>query len=63
MTTKRRFTADVTHEPPWFVAQCREVDMASQGETEQAALDGLREALTLLLEDGDSVPTVDVGAA
>jgi len=44
---KETFTAVVWQEGPWFVAQCREVDIASQGETEQEALDNLREALEL----------------
>lgn len=31
---KRRFTASVWQEGEWFVAQCLEVDVASQVETE-----------------------------
>ena len=44
---KETFTAVVWQEGERFVAQCREVDIASQGETEQEALDNLREALEL----------------
>ena len=33
------------------MAQCLEVDVASQGETENEALDNLREALELHFED------------
>jgi predicted RNase H-like HicB family nuclease len=44
---KETFTAVVWQEGDWFVAQCREVDIASQGKTEQEALDNLREALEL----------------
>lgn len=33
-----------------FVAQCLEVDVVSQGETEQSALDNLAEAVTLYIE-------------
>ena len=44
---KRRFSAVVTREGDWFVAQCLEVDVASQGETEPEALSNLREALEL----------------
>ncbi len=44
---KRRFTANVWQEGEWFVAQCLEVDVASQGATEQDALENLREALEL----------------
>lgn len=44
---KRQFSAVVTQEGEWFVAQCLEVDVASQGETEPEALANLREALEL----------------
>ena len=44
---KRTFTASITHEGDWFVAQCLEVDVASQGETEEDALANLGEALAL----------------
>lgn len=43
----QEFTATVWQEGEWFVAQCREVDVASQGLTEDEALDNLREALEL----------------
>ena len=44
---KRPFNASITREGEWFVAQCLEVDVASQGNTEEEALDNLREALEL----------------
>ncbi|MEW6126915.1 MAG: type II toxin-antitoxin system HicB family antitoxin [Acidobacteriota bacterium] len=44
---KRIFTASVWQEGKWFIAQCAEVDVASQGASEQAALENLREALEL----------------
>jgi predicted RNase H-like HicB family nuclease len=44
---KRLFTASVLQEDAWFVAQCLEVDVASQGETEEEALSSIREALQL----------------
>lgn len=44
---RRTFSASVWQEGEWFVAQCLEVDVASQGETEEAALANLREALEL----------------
>ena len=47
---KRTFTASVWQEGDWFVAQCLEVDVASQGETEEEALTNLREALELHFE-------------
>ena len=47
---KRRFTASIWREGEWFVAQCLEIDVASQGETEAQALENLREALELYFE-------------
>ena len=47
---KRSFTATVSKEEDWYIAQCLEVDIASQGETEAEALANLREALELHFE-------------
>jgi predicted RNase H-like HicB family nuclease len=47
---KRTFTASVWQEDDLFVAQCLEVDVASQGESEAEALANLREALELYFE-------------
>ena len=44
---KQNFTAHISQEDGWYVAQCLEVDVASQGETEAEALANLREALHL----------------
>ena len=44
---KRPFAATVWREGNWFVSQCLEVDVASQGETEEEALAKLQEALEL----------------
>ena len=67
---KRQFTASVWHEGDWYVAQCLEVDVASQGETEDTALENLREALELFFEPPTPTVTphvrsveVDIGAA
>jgi predicted RNase H-like HicB family nuclease len=46
----KAFTASVTIEDGWFVAQCLEVDVASQGASEQEAIANLREALELYFE-------------
>jgi len=46
-----RFTAAVTREGKWYVAQCLEIEVTSQGETFESALENLREALELRLED------------
>ena len=50
MDMKRIFRATVLREGDWFVAQCLDVDVASQGETEERALANLREALELHFE-------------
>ena len=47
---KRTFTASVWQEGDWFDAQCLEVDIASQGESEEEALANLKEALELHFE-------------
>jgi predicted RNase H-like HicB family nuclease len=44
---KRNFSASVWQEGEWFIAQCIEVDVASQGESEEDALENLRDALEL----------------
>ena len=47
---KRTLTASLVKEGDWYVAQCLEVDVASQGETPDQALANLREALELHFE-------------
>ncbi len=47
---KKTFTATLVREGDWIVAQCLEIDVASQGETEADALANLREALALHFE-------------
>jgi predicted RNase H-like HicB family nuclease len=49
----RTLTAAVHQEEDWYVAQCLEVDVASQGETLDAALGNLREAVALYLDEID----------
>lgn len=44
---KQVFSASVWREGEWYVAQCIEADVASQGETEEQALANLREAIEL----------------
>ncbi len=57
---KRPFAATVWREGNWYVSQCLEVDVASQGETEQEALENLREALELHLEPPHATRPPDV---
>jgi predicted RNase H-like HicB family nuclease len=47
---RRRFLVTTWQEGDWRVAQALEVEIASQGETEQEALDNLKEALELHFE-------------
>ncbi|MGA2688399.1 MAG: type II toxin-antitoxin system HicB family antitoxin [Candidatus Korobacteraceae bacterium] len=47
---KRPFSASVSREGDWYVSQCLEVDVASQGETEEEGLTNLKEALELYFE-------------
>ena len=44
---KQQFSASVWLEGEWFIAQCIQVDVASQGATEDEALENLRDALEL----------------
>ena len=44
---KRNFNATVWQEGEWFIAQCLEVDVASQGASEAEALANLSDALEL----------------
>lgn len=53
----QKFTASVSKEGNWFVAQFLEVDVASQGETEDEALANLREALELHFEEPQPTST------
>lgn len=54
------FTASIWQEGDWFIAQCLEVDVASQGKTEQEALTNLEEALALHFESPRATVYPDV---
>ncbi|HUQ92627.1 MAG TPA: type II toxin-antitoxin system HicB family antitoxin [Bryobacteraceae bacterium] len=47
---RRPFAARLWREGNWYVSQCLELDIASQGQTEEEALTNLREALELYFE-------------
>lgn len=49
-----RLTAAITRDGDWYVAQCLEVDVASQGRSLAEARANLVEALLLYLEDSDA---------
>ena len=48
-STRATLTAEVHQEAGWYVARCRQLDVASQGETLNSALAHLREAVNLYL--------------
>lgn len=48
---KRKFNANIIKEDDWYVAQCLEVEIASQGKTREEAINNLREALELHFEE------------
>jgi predicted RNase H-like HicB family nuclease len=49
-----RLTAALTHQGEWHVARCLQVEVTSQGETIEEALENLREALELYFEDASA---------
>ena len=52
-----RFSAIIQKEGKWYVSWCPELDVASQGETIEEAIENLKEAIELYLEDEDaSIP-------
>jgi predicted RNase H-like HicB family nuclease len=51
MTTKQTFTVTVWQEDDWWIAQCLEVDVSSQGQTEHKARANLKEALELHFDE------------
>jgi predicted RNase H-like HicB family nuclease len=60
----------VWREGPWYVSQCLELDVASQGDTEEEVLANLKEAIELHFEPPQATrPSqvrlieVEVGAA
>jgi predicted RNase H-like HicB family nuclease len=45
------YTAVIHREEEWYVAECPEVGTTSQGETIEKAIENLREATALYLEE------------
>jgi predicted RNase H-like HicB family nuclease len=67
---EKTFSASIWREDALYVAQCLEVDVASQGNTEDEALQNLRETLELHFESPQATTApqvktlkVEVGAA
>jgi predicted RNase H-like HicB family nuclease len=57
---KQTFAASIWKEGEWFIAQCLDVDVASQGKSEEEALANLREALALDFEPPRATARPDV---
>ncbi len=53
-----QLTATIASEDDGYVAQCVEVDIASQGDTIEEAVANLVEALALHFEDSSEKPSV-----
>lgn len=47
---KKSFSASLWREGDWVIAQCLDVDVASQGRSEDEAIENLKEALELHFE-------------
>ena len=64
-SAKRKFAASLSRDGDWVVAQCLEVDVASQVKSESEALANFKEALTLHFEppaatDAPSINAVEI---
>jgi predicted RNase H-like HicB family nuclease len=58
---KRPFAATVWREGKWYVSECLELDVASQGESEAEALSNLKEAMELHYEPPQATRSTEVG--
>ena len=47
---KRTFTASLWQEGKWFVSQCNEIEIVSQGKSKEEALKNLKDAIELHFE-------------
>ena len=54
-----KLTAAVTHEPPWYVARCLDVEVSSKGPSVEEALVNLKEALELYFDDTPAPQSVE----
>jgi predicted RNase H-like HicB family nuclease len=54
MVETYRFSAIIQKEGKWYVSWCPELDIASQGKTIEEAIENLKEAIELYLEDEDA---------
>ncbi len=54
------FNASVWQKGEWHVAQCLDVDVASQGRTKKEALENLKEAIELHFEEPRATKVPDI---
>ena len=57
---KKHFSASLWREGDWFVAQCLDIDVSSQGRSDDEALANLKEALELHFDEPrtSTAPTI-----
>jgi len=53
---RKTFTAVIHQEDKWYVAECPETGTASQGTTLEGAIENLKEATELYLEEVETLP-------
>lgn len=54
MKKTRQFSAIIEKEDDWYVSLCPELDIASQGKSIEEAIENLKEAVSLYLEDSSA---------
>jgi len=59
ITLTAKLPIEITKKPKWYVASCRALDVASQGETEEIAKKNIAEALTMFLRSCVERGTLD----
>jgi len=55
---KVNFTASIKKEGKWYVAHCVELDVASQGKTQEEAEKNIKEAVQLYLEENPELISI-----
>jgi predicted RNase H-like HicB family nuclease len=58
---KQTLSYSIVQEGEWFVAQCLEIDVATQGKNPEEAADNLREAIKLHFEEPLATTTPQIG--
>ena len=57
------FSSVVSKEGKWYVAHCPELEITSQGKSVESALENLREAIELYLQDEDAEEAPECGSS